>query len=115
MEGEPVVPEKPLPVAEDGVSSENLALQQLQPLYEQLLKEHNSIGYFSSELTRRKLTENQLRDFSAAENWLTVTKGIAKQYAEALVRLEQLLEQLTEGVTEFRAAFGKDPPFLSNE
>jgi len=117
MEGEPVMPTAPPAVSEPGmgVSSENIALEQLHPLYESLLQAHRKVRNLSGELTKRRLTDVQLKDFGMAEDWLSVTKGIARQYGEALIQLEQLLEQLNEGVADFRTKFGKDPDFLSGE
>jgi len=114
-EGDPVPVEQPLPVAEDGISSEELAIQQLRPLYENLLRARRQLNSLSGELTRRKLTDSQFKDLGIVEDWLGVTKSIARQYGEALIQMEQILEQLIEGVIAYRAKFNKDPSFLEGE
>ena len=63
-------------------------------LYADMVQAHRKMKNLSSELARRKLTESQLEDLGAAEDWLYVTKSIAKQYGEALMHMEHLLAEL---------------------
>ena len=65
-------------------------------LHSDMLQAHRKMKNLSSELARRRLTENQLEDLGSVEDWLHVTKSIAMQYGEALMHLEHMLVELTQ-------------------
>lgn len=112
---EPVVQEAPVEgdLVLDDTSSVDAPSQQLEQLYAELMQAHRQMKNLSGELTRRKLNDGQIKDLGVVEDWLYVTKGIARQYGESLIRMEQALERLADGVAGYRAQYGRDPQFMS--
>jgi chemotaxis protein histidine kinase CheA len=114
LEDSPIVePTAPHPDSmQQSTPQVNSSSDHLVQLHNDMVQAHRKMRNLSSELTRRKLTDSQLKDLGVAEDWLYVTKSIAKQYGEALMHMEHLLNELQEKVGAYRDQFGKDPEFL---